>query len=891
MDANERTARQYRAAAAILLAGLAAFLLAAHYVKAYSDPCDWLRRAQDFSAGHLATRWAPVFPMFMAVALKVVGPIGVFLINLPLLVLLAWLVRRVTMQCTARAGDAGLAGLMALALFILVNRSLLLELQNPYREALAFCLLFGGVSLLLDVSPKGGLWRAAASAGLIGLSVGVRETCALVLPVALVWLTIPWLRARKAHAAVGLLTFAGVLLLGLIPFLIQNYMQSGHMWIPSYAARKWAWMSGGGSARWDIPIPGMSVHYFALTGRKMLTYFAGKYSWWGALLVLAGLVAAWRRRLVAVLGFIVPALLVNLLFYAFWYTKSWRFLFAIDLFVTPLMALGATFLLGLAADRLKPVATWLVTGAVLLNLASGWAGQPPRLQVWHVPELRRFLDANVDQPCSFLGPAHLTQMLSWFLQAPRCRVPTLVNATRVRNSGMEEALRATAAAAFAVTASDHVYWCGGPPPPLLKQWFEFTPTFSLGSAPVPFDRYGERLTDRLYRMQPWSSNAVERTLKHPSPRADSLLKVDCFRLWDYPGRTWCRLTAGDHVLEQTVSNGVHFVVVPGRLARDPELRIRIESDAPVPPDPVLKLIPLNSEQRIEFGAETDGWYYPHLSSQLLDVVPVKYDSCLLFDEGRLALPTFATPDREVFAELRVEYVSAGRQAPPCMTADSGAGAACARLPGHGLASRMTISLGPGTGSLAWRNVDLSVRSSCDASNATPRTGNRGQFVKVYRARVYPFSWDPRESVLVNVGGAEDDPYLLEGFYGTEKHEGRTYVRWTAPRWRMRLPISRSFGSLAFTIRHVPVRPSDRPPNPRFNVAGWDVPTNRIEMLSGDAGTQTFYFTAPSSRFTGSGPVVLEMTTDPWVPAETGGRDHRELGLMLDSVEVTPAAFE
>lgn len=231
------SANRYALPASIVLAGLALFLFAAHYVKAYSDPYWWLTRAQDFAAGNLATRWAPIFPMFLAAALRIVGPVGVFLVNLPLLVLLAWLVRRITIQCSGSRVDAGLAGLFALALLVFVNRPLLLELQNPYREALAFCLLLGGVSLLFSFASERRLWQAAGSACLIGLSIGVRETCILVLPVAAAWLAALWIRKRGAKAAGWLALFACVLALALLPFFIQNYLQSGQLWIPSYAAR------------------------------------------------------------------------------------------------------------------------------------------------------------------------------------------------------------------------------------------------------------------------------------------------------------------------------------------------------------------------------------------------------------------------------------------------------------------------------------------------------------------------------------------------------------------------------------------------------------------------------------------------------------------------------
>ena len=64
--------RNALAALTVFLAGLAAYLLYAHYVKAYSDPAKWLRLGQGAVAGMMG-REAPLYPLFLAATLKLTG--------------------------------------------------------------------------------------------------------------------------------------------------------------------------------------------------------------------------------------------------------------------------------------------------------------------------------------------------------------------------------------------------------------------------------------------------------------------------------------------------------------------------------------------------------------------------------------------------------------------------------------------------------------------------------------------------------------------------------------------------------------------------------------------------------------------------------------------------
>jgi hypothetical protein len=206
----------------VFLAGLAAYLLYAHYVKAYSDPANWLMLGQGAAAGKLG-RQAPLYPLFLAAALKLTGPFAIFLVNGPFLLLMTYLAWRITVQVfdagryegrTAVYGPL-FAGMVTVAVLIDFHTVYYLELLNPYREAVAFSLLLGGVTLLIAFIEGRGMAKAALAALLMGLAIGVRETCVIFLPPAVLLLLAAAVRDKGSYYLRGAGVFMAFFLVGM----------------------------------------------------------------------------------------------------------------------------------------------------------------------------------------------------------------------------------------------------------------------------------------------------------------------------------------------------------------------------------------------------------------------------------------------------------------------------------------------------------------------------------------------------------------------------------------------------------------------------------------------------------------------------------------------------
>ncbi|MFC1499134.1 hypothetical protein ACFLS1_11800, partial [Verrucomicrobiota bacterium] len=62
------------------------YILRNYYIKAYSDPLNWLEYARAIPLRFRESSWPVGYPFFLWVTLKVVGPFYIFLVNLPIII-------------------------------------------------------------------------------------------------------------------------------------------------------------------------------------------------------------------------------------------------------------------------------------------------------------------------------------------------------------------------------------------------------------------------------------------------------------------------------------------------------------------------------------------------------------------------------------------------------------------------------------------------------------------------------------------------------------------------------------------------------------------------------------------------------------------------------------
>jgi hypothetical protein len=894
-------------ALALLLCGLAIYLVSTHYVKAYSDPAGWLGRAEHLREGSPVTSRAPVYPAFLVAALEVTGPVYIFLSNLPLLILLVALVYLLTVRSHSgghsRDGPAGseaaVAGFAAAAILIMVNSDLLLELLNPFREALAFSLLLGGLVLSLDYFETRRLRLLLPAGLLLGVSVGVRETCVLVLPaLGLLYLYTLFTDRGRPHLR-ALLLFAAGLAVGLLPLLMQNFLHSGKFWVPSYAAAKLVLKDGDVLKPRDVPVPGMRVRHFFTTGRDTLLFFPENYGWAGGILFILGFVRSIHKRYMPVLLLLVPGAIISLIFYSFyWYLKA-RYLFVISLFIVPVMGIGLAWVAGttLAAfgrKRMEAVTVLLLLFATLGMLAKESVTRAPRFKVWEMTPFRESVESHLEPPYAFASKrAHFRQIFSIVFQTPRGFGHMPFVKEEFRNAGFEDAMRSSARKHLPVYESTNFYSYSKNHSNHLRNWFDFEKVLSFAELPVVPDLYGKELRGDLFRIKPWSLKRLARSLPVQAG-GEYMLLADMRRIWDLPGRTYCTLTIGGETVEQRLENGPRFLPIPSRLIRDGSVEVVVESDAPLPADPVLEVFAVDETLDLPLGAGSKYWFYPLFSEGIVEDSGLKKDAAKLFDQGTMRVPRFVSPGRRGVAVFKVELF---RGDPffyqrHTMSLDSGGGAEEHVLPGRRRTDCLAVDLGSGDGELSLVPVHMKTslpsypeQRALKRQKVLTRKGGLG-YVKLISVRLLSVPEELRERLIIDIGTADDGPWLEGGFHSYEL-SGERPVRWSGETGRIRLP--RMVGpSVEVRVRTLEHRPEEYRRPPAFVFYSLEVPAERVQVHMAGENVVEYTFRADRSELPGHGGDLLEIRTPPWIPSGPSGKgDARRLGVMIDTVEVVP----
>jgi hypothetical protein len=902
-----------------LLTLLALYLVRGHYVKVYSDPVGWLLRAERMAEGQPVTSRPPVYPAFLVGALKLLGPYYVFLANLPLLILMMLLFYLMTKKTFRRrepfhgphGSDAGLAGLAATAIIIVLNRDVFLWLLNPYREALAYTLMLSSLVLLISFLDVKRPWKVTIAGLLLGLSIGARETCVLVLP-PLGMLYLYSVFTDRELPALRTAFFFGIgLLIGLLPLFYQNVLHTGHFWLPSYAASRFqpidpAANPGDIVKPREFPVPGMGGVHFFETGRKTVEFFRVKYGWWGLSLLVVGVVQSIRRRHILFLLLLLPSGALHFLFYCFyWYIKE-RYLFAVDLFIVPVMGAGlAALILGGAAvlekawrgKGLSPVPLTVIL-AVIVVAASVQATVlkgSKRFQVWDVKEFRDTVMSRLETPFRVISSRkYHRQALSWLLRTPYEHKEVGIDDEELVSVGFDGAMRSAASKYLSSYRRPDTYSYSRIF--LLENWFDFEEVLDFKEIASPPDLYGVDMRDKLYHVVPWSEKEILRSVEVAPGSGKHMLLADLRRLWDYQERSFCRLALGGQEVLDRVPNGLHLVEIPPGRITDGKVEVGAVSDAPLPAEVLLETRVINEPWTIPLGAGPKYWYYPYLSEDLLRNAPLKPEATVLFDRGTVTLPSFAERDREVFAVFHLEFFQETPyfQSPNRIVLQGGGEPSENVLPGRRQTGLVTVSLGRGRGGLEL--VPVTIETTLPSREKQERMRSsleiRGYgYVKLFSVRLVSVPTVLKEQVAVDVGTMDDSPWLKEGFFPHEKYKGSRPVRWTSGHSRIRLPRVGEGAGVEARVVIREARPESVRDTPRFVVNGETVPPGEVTARALEDDGIEYRFHSAGGKGPAEGMGELEILAEPWVPSRViGSRDDRELGVMLDLVEFVPVAL-
>jgi len=430
-------------------------------------------------------------------------------------------------------------------------------------------------------------------------------------------------------------------------------------------------------------------------------------------------------------------------------------------------------------------------------------------------------------------------------------------------------------------------------PRLLPLWCEFEKVVDLKEVRPEVYHYGRALNAPLYRVRRWQNRATRLNLALPQPGVPTVLLLDPMRPWDYPGRTAFALWANNTPWLDRVDNGTQFHELPARLCAGSELVLEFRSELPTPPEPGVKLWPLNGDMNLAYGFRPTWRFHDLASTNLYANTPLRPDCWMLWDQGSLQLPVFAGQDYEAHAELTLEYYQedpGARNQPAFIKADTTSGRQESQLPGTRRMAGIAFALGPGTGKLDWRTLDLRTSLPCYEeqlayARANPGTIKDWSFIKLCNARVYAV---PRHVPLpwtLTVGGRDAGAWLVSGFHLPDQHERHHPVRWTSGHAVVRLPAMTVDAGATCTLRYLTGPDPVGSIVPQVRIDGHICHRVNISTQNGSWTTATY---AIPSDMTGSlGGALVEITSPSWSPNELlGSPDNRKLGIMLDQLVIS-----
>lgn len=896
-----------------MLAALAHFLLSYTVLHPDSDPMRWFAYARDFLARFGEVKLAYGFPLVASLAVRIAGPLYGFLVNLPIVLLLAFLVHRFALHHGApprlAPGVAGVA-LMAFIAWNTGDSSMLLRLSNPYRDPLSYVLLLSATLVLFRSAALGGEpWRSALGGALLALACSTRETSVLLLAPLGIYAVVTRLSAADVRFVRPVLCFVLGFAVAILPLLIQNWIVSGSAIVPAQAS--------GTLGLTRTYFSGLGWLYFPETFPRLIAEMVEHYGKTGLALIAVGLAAAAKQRLRVVLFFSAPALVIYTLFYGSYYAIVPRYLFVLDLFAAPIagcgaVALASALLARVAVRRTRTLARrWLPAAAlagafgfVLYAPSTEWVRVDTtgpfeeRLRIDDVKRLRDDLAALAPAPATLVSERPLSSLLRTFFDYD---VTALMFESGNRNLKKRVVVDHIVADLRAVSKPRwYLRPLGVPETPadyVLSTEFDRVPAAELDAATY---RLGalypgvERLA--LERLEPWSLLET-RVAVEAEAAGRQVLSLDVGRLSREP-RSYARVRFDGQWLDDRADDQVNHYVVsvdePGTFF------VTLSSDAPLPRVLRASLAPVEMPIELDLRDQQRLAHVTRLSEDFFrDTIPVA--PIIDGGAGTIRVPLLE-PKGAVFAvlvvlacmgeedvllthHLRAEL--AGRR-----VADGPIGAPASVKNGWGWYEKVFTIEGR---EVADPDAVLDLRVTAPAEIGRPP---RPMLVAL---EIYRFDRDrPFE---VEFGSAGDDPFAADGFpqLTDEAIDADLPGRYAGPRARIPVVIGDADQPGRLRVEYLTgLRPPKTPPpSPVFALNGRKLSGRRIaqRVRAGMADRNdpdsvewgrmltllTDEFEVPAALLEG-GFATLEITSRPWVPADAGvGGDTRELGVLLHRV--------
>lgn len=869
---------QYVEAAGLLavLVSLGAYLWKTYSLKAYSDPAQWYYFGRNFSSLFGGSGLAYGFPATVAGAIKVCGPFSAFLINIPLLMLLvAAMYSFAKWHCHSERDDGMksgmLCGAITVLIFIALNKDMLRYLSSPYRDPLSWLLLLCSCLLLFRFRHRArhSLWLAAGSGACLAAACSVRETSVLMLPPLLLYAVSEKFRDRSVPFWKPLGAVVLVFVLCCIPFLVQNYLRTGDVLIPSQAAKV---VAKGGSV-----VPGIQTRHIGKVFPKTLSFLFQHYGGFLCAAFAVGVVAAIVTKRCIVLCVSAAAVLIYICFYGAYTKVVPRYLFVIEMFSVPVMGYGIASIVsaGLALSkvrwrrdvRVQVVGSSVVFLAAVLVTLRGWSAPEERFRLPDARKLSSALNAtiHVEEDVVSERPLHgflkcfshsRSQGMRSFGKRRTLRDPTAVDALmRMVDESESESVRfayhSQAYAAFMQSEFDLVDDCAF-----------VTEEYGLGGL------IGEE-TFHVSRIVPWSKTTSQKSVVVEGAGAYTLA-VDVGRLSKLK-REFVSVSVNGRVVDKAPLDGFNYyhVVVTGMQER---VSVALASDAPVPDGFSVCLMPSEAPIVMKLKGDAILPYRSRFSKEFCGNPGDRYPE--IKDVGQTLVPTMA--GQNVLFLVAADVTRAG-SAGDCSVS-------------VGLDGRQLFHgpLGPG-----WRQVSFPLPGRLVTGNNTrlewklESQADSGPMYLVMRQLVVQrIECGKRFEVMI--GGDRDKLAIIDGMHARESVQGdpSTHWRWTKGRARVRMVVDKGENPVRIAVMYFDANRPDAvgpTPTPDFRVNGTKVESRLSFCNVGGMKAVEASLEVPA-HVVQDEISILELVVPTWIPADHGiGADKRELGVMLHSV--------
>ena len=874
--------RACRAGVCLVLAALVAYVWRHHAVKAYSDPLHWLKFARDFSHQFSASKWPFGYPLFLAGALELVGPLWIFLSNLPVLLLLCWLVGWCARQAFPKDDPrARLAGMLAVCFLIATNHELLVYMTNPYRDPLSYVLLLCSVLSFFRYSKGDGtgfrLGWMLLSGGCAGLAYCVRETSLLVVPFLGLAGILAVRQDRSRPFWTPVLCFSLGLFLGALPFLIQCQMATGNAFKPVQSDKD------------GRLIPGMYVTQAAVLLPVALKTYLAKYTLAGCLATIAGAVWMIRRRSWITWMLLAAPGAAYFVFYCFYYTYVPRYFFSADLFFAPMAAIGAVWLLSRISAvfrQVRPYAAWFVLAAplsVAVLLASIPTAEGKLFRIADAERFSEDLLAHVAPESTVLCDRNLCELIEWFSSSESFPAEALVPEAPPSDSGF-----ATESIRRRIDAGKSVYVAkiiNSKPSHLNVHaaaiGHDLLPVWTFQTSDYHLSGILGRSRIELYRVVPAAKKRVSLTLPAPGPRISGLC-VSGRQIWTDEQRTFARLSINGQLLDDRVENGLNVYPVPPGLDGASPWEITLESDTPVPSSLFAKLINNSEITAYDLGLDSEPEDNRLLGPGFAGTVCTTRSYRGMEKSGVLHLPFFRSSDHWLHVSVVHRMSARIRRADPARIQ--------MRLTGGLEKIRQTsydhhdavIScvMEPSDAGLEWLDLHLDVQPP--ASSSTEPGVNNLEVNRVILTPI-PRSNQYKERLATTAAA----PFNAAGLFPFEINGAGEPVAWSGETCAFDIWLVPSGNPVSVRFTGYDHRPQNLPSaEPRCTWMGREIP---LQFKLGDDKQFTIDVEVPPALVT-EGPNRMEFKMTPWSPkAVKQGPDDRKLGLQWRSLEVMPAS--